>query len=588
MYSCLGNVQVIVALLKKYDIKDIVLSAGTRHTPLVYSVEHDDFFNCYSIVDERSASFFALGLIQEKQRPVAICCTSGTASANYVSAANEAFYQQLPLVILTADRNNYYKFQQEEQMIPQLNLFRDVCKYIANLPIARDEKDIWYCTRKVNEALMELDHREKGPVQINFQVENNYPVPNGIVNFDVSVLPDIKRSQRLSTSDSNENWVIWSNQLVSKKILIIYGQHGPLNEEQKQQIERFCKKFNCVISTDILSNLWVGNCYDTYTLMKIIDDTGMKQLCPDIVITMNGNSISNIKEKLFYVRGKFEHWHVSLEGKISDPFKCIPNIVECDPLDFFRRMNAFVSDNHMSTDYYNMFTEYYNNLIDQDVPQLRTIDFSAIYAVRSLMQRIPDNSLLHCANSNSIRLMAFFSSNPTINVYGNRGTHGIDGSMSAFIGQAHCSGKLSFLVIGDLSFFYDMNALWNQYIGNNIRIMVCNNSGGAIFHNFPNTKNVPTLDDHIAAEHHTSVREWVMARKFKYIGIRCSDEIDSKLEEFIDINSRQPIVMEVFTDKDIDTIEMNKMISNYQKDSIKSKLSRHLPETLKREIRKLK
>ena len=157
MYSSLGNVQVIVSLLKKYDISNIVISAGTRPTPLVHSVENDIFFNCYSIVDERSASFFALGLIQQIQKPVAICCTSGTAACNYVSAAHEAFYQQLPLLILTADRNPYYLNQQEEQMVPQQNLFRDVCKKTVTLPIVRDDKDFWYCARLVNEALLELE-----------------------------------------------------------------------------------------------------------------------------------------------------------------------------------------------------------------------------------------------------------------------------------------------------------------------------------------------------------------------------------------------------------------------------------------------
>src|SRR5690554_3871005 len=184
MYSSLKNVQIIISLLKQYNINHIVISAGTRHTPLVHSVENDSFFKCYSIVDERSASFFALGLIEELQKPVAICCTSGSAVANYVSAANEAFYQQLPLLILTADRNPYYLFQQEEQMIPQINLFKDICKKTVTLPIVRDDKDFWYCSRLVNEALLELEHKEKGPVHINFPVENDYPVYQGIVKFE--------------------------------------------------------------------------------------------------------------------------------------------------------------------------------------------------------------------------------------------------------------------------------------------------------------------------------------------------------------------------------------------------------------------
>ena len=156
MYSSLGNVQILVSLLKQYEIKHIVISAGTRHTPFVYSVEHDNFFETYSVVDERSASFFAIGMIEKLRVPVAIVCTSGTAAANYVSAANEAFYQQLPLLLLTADRNHYYMFQQEEQMIPQEGLYSAVCKKVVTLGHVRDDKDFWYTSRICNEALLEL------------------------------------------------------------------------------------------------------------------------------------------------------------------------------------------------------------------------------------------------------------------------------------------------------------------------------------------------------------------------------------------------------------------------------------------------
>ena len=188
MYTIHKNVQVILALLKKYNIHNLVISAGTRHIPLVFSAENDDFFNCYSIVDERSAGFFALGLIQSTQEPACIICTSGTAACNYVSAVNEAYYQHLPLVVLTSDRNRYYLNQQEDQCIPQLNLFKDVARKIVDLPIVRDNKDFLYCQRLVNEALLELDHKEKGPVHINFQIDDNYPVELGTFRFELKEL----------------------------------------------------------------------------------------------------------------------------------------------------------------------------------------------------------------------------------------------------------------------------------------------------------------------------------------------------------------------------------------------------------------
>ena len=162
MYSAHKNVQILIALLKKHGIRNIVCSAGTRNISFVFSVLRDDFFKCYSVVDERSAAFFALGLIQTTQEPAAIVCTSGTASANYVSAVNEAYYQHLPLVVLTSDRLRYHLNQLEVQCIPQLNLFHDVIRKVVDLPIVKDEMDAWYCGRLVNEALLELNHREIG------------------------------------------------------------------------------------------------------------------------------------------------------------------------------------------------------------------------------------------------------------------------------------------------------------------------------------------------------------------------------------------------------------------------------------------
>ena len=494
MYSNLKNVEILVALLKKYRIKHIVISAGTRHTPLVVSVENDDFFKTYSIVDERSASFFAIGLIEELQEPVAICCTSGTAAANYVSAANEAFYQQIPLLILTADRNHYYMFQQEEQMIPQENLYCDVCKKVVTLPHVRDEKDFWYCSRIANEALMELHHGESGPVHINFIVENDYPEIQGIVKFEVENLPDVRKTERLSLEDLEEVWRERADFLKQSKILIIYGQHGPHTDEEIKNIESFAeKKFS------ELGKRTENHCY-------------------------------------------FEAW--------EEVYKTIGD-------------NGSLND----------------------IP----VDYSAMYATQQFMKRIPQNALLHIANSNSIRLANYFSPKDSIRIFCNRGANGIDGSMSAFVGQAFISGKMSFLLIGDLSFFYDMNSLWSRYIGNNIRIMVCNNSGGAIFHSYPNTTNVPSIDRHIAAQHETSVKDWVISRGFSYYSAKNKEEFDKNIVNLFDETSSKPIVFEVFTDKDTDADSIRTILAPYilTSPSLKGTIAGKLPAGLKNTIKKI-
>lgn len=588
MYSNLKNIQILVALLKKYNVKQIVISAGTRHTPFVYSVEHDDYFKTYSVVDERSAGFFAIGLIEELHEPVAVVCTSGTAAANYVSAANEAFYQQLPLLLLTADRNHYYMFQQEEQMIPQEGLYSQVCKNVVTLGHVRDEKDFWYYSRICNEALLDLTQGEMGPVHINFIVENDYPIQGGIVKFDEKNLPDIKKINRLTLEDSEQTWSKWADKLKKSKVLIIYGQYRPLNDEEQSIIEEFCEKYDVVISTDIISNLHTKYSIPTFAMCRTLNKKQIKSLCPDIVITMNANTISEIKQQLADFKNEFEHWHVSAKGKVSDPFKKLSDVIACSPMMFFKKFAKLNKDTEEHS-FFDRWKEQYNSIGNKGSLNEEPVTYSSMYAVQQYIKNIPANSLLHIANSNSIRLSAYFNVDPTVTVYDNRGTHGIDGSMSAFIGQASVSNRPSFLVIGDLSFFYDMNALWNHYVGNNIRILVCNNSGGAIFHSFPNTANVPTLDEHIAAAHKTSVKDWVVSRGFEYLSATNQEEFDVSLKLLMDVTKDHPMLLEVFTDMEVDADCIRNVLNPYKVEdtSLKHQIGKRMPVALKQNIKKI-
>jgi 2-succinyl-5-enolpyruvyl-6-hydroxy-3-cyclohexene-1-carboxylate synthase len=574
-------------MLKKYEIKHIVISAGTRHTPLVYSIEHDSYFKTYSIVDERSASFFALGLIEKLREPVAVCCTSGTAAANYVSAANEAFYQQLPLLLLTADRNHYYMFQQEEQMIPQEGLYSNVCKKVVTLGHVRDDKDFWYTSRICNEALLELRQGEPGPVHINFIVENDYPIYQGIVKFDQEELPDVKKIERLTLEDSDEIWNIWAEKLKKSKVLIVYGQYGVLTDYEKNNIENFAEKYNCMISTDLISNLHCNYSLHTFGLSRFLYNEEMEELCPDILITMNANSISEIKVRMASFASKFEHWHVSSKGQVSDPFKCLSDVIACSPQTFFRKFAFLAEDKQVNHTYYEQWKVAYQRIGNKGSLNEVPIPYSSMYVMQQYLNNIPDYSLLHIANSNSIRLANYFEVAEHIAIYDNRGAHGIDGSMSAFIGQAQSSECLCFLVIGDLSFFYDMNALWNQYIGNNIRILVCNNSGGAIFHTYPNKENVPTLDEHIAAAHQTSIKDWVESRGFEYLSAYNKEELDVTMQRLVSNDSKKPIILEAFTDMDVDADAIHNILVPYHPVTLKQKIGKVMPQGMKDTIKGL-
>lgn len=583
MYSHHKNVQILLALLKEHGIRNIVASAGTRNIQLVFSAIQDDFFNCYSIVDERSAGFFALGLIQATKEPAVIVCTSGTASCNYLSAVTEAYYQHLPLVVLTSDRLRYHLNQQEDQCIPQLNLYHDVIRKVVDLPIVRDELDEWYCARIVNEALLELDHREKGPVQINYQNDPNYPIVGGDYILNIPTLPKVKKISRIMADSSESDWELLAQKLVGKRIMLLYGQNLPISKIETEEINKFCDKYGVIVIAEHLSNRHLKNSVHLSATLNYAD---FETLHPDIIITMGGHRMVDPKNKLRKYKNIMEHWHVSSDGIVSDPFYCQTQIIECHQEYFFKRMITYGVQNNNS--YINDWMRFENSrLVNR--PKIDHFQYSHPYAIKSLFERLPENSLLHLSNSNSIRIASLFDISTSVEIYCNRGTCGIDGSMSTYVAQSFISQKPSFMIIGDLSFFYDMNALWNHYINKNTRIMLINNSGGALLYTHKyKLVNQPGHIVNTPAIHNTSAKGWVESRGFKYFGVYTKNEFNKALDNFVDMNSESPILLEVFTDKDIDNAEIAKISSLYLSDFEQrtSGIKRIVPEPVKNIIKK--
>lgn len=571
MYSDLKNVQILIALLKEYNIHRIVLSPGGRNVPFVHSVENDPDFTCYSIVDERSAGFFALGIIQKTHEPVAICCTSATAVCNYMSAVNEAFYQKLPLVVLTADRNGYYLNQNEDQMIPQTAIFRDVCKKEVSLPIVKDELDEWYCGRLVNEALSELVHHAVGPVHINFLIEK---VGAG---YNTPSLPPVNKIERIMEKNL-EAWKAAREQLYGKKILLIYGQHLSKQSNIEELLNRFALQYNCVIAADHLANIHCEKQFNTFLISNTNAFESLNEILPDIVITMGENYVSEIRNWLKRNVGKFVHWRVNEDGGFADQFHNLKYVFECTDEEFIDKMlpvNEGIQD---------INTYYEQWLLLQRKIEFSNLPYSSMYITKRYFEKIPQGSNLHLANSNSVRLAQMFPLDSSVSVFCNRGTNGIDGSMSSFMGLAAVADELSFLLIGDLSFFYDMNALWNRYVGSNIRILLMNNSGASIFHVSPGEKLLPTIDRFTAAEHDAKAESWVKSRGMKYLAASTIEEFEKNIDVFTDKNAKTPMLFEVFTDKAEDAGLMKKFYSDNKKNNL---LSGDKKVLLKTAIRKI-
>lgn len=539
MYTELKSYQIIIRLLKEYGIKHLVLSPGARNVPFVHSVEEDNYFTCYSVVDERSAGYFALGLAQELGEAVVISCTSSTAACNYWPPVAEAFYQNVPIVVLTSDRDPQMLGHREDQMIDQVGMYDRHVKKSVNLPIVKDEDDFLCCSRLVNEALLELSHRGTGPVHINV------PMKYYSTSFTLRELPKVRKIDRICLSDKDEVWAKKVTDLCrAKRILVVCGQKSRASRHLEELLVQFSEAYGCAVAIEHMSNIHIEGAFNSSVCMDThyASDKKFEELVPDIVISFGGNVMSGIKAMLRKYAGRFEHWLIQEDGEICDLFKSIKNVFECSPEYFFEFVvKGAVTSRQDRVEYREALLSYAASV---EIPEF---PWSNVYAIRSLAKRIASDSIVHMSINSAIRVTNFFELAPGVSCYANIGTYGIDGCLSSFLGQSVASPERNcYLIIGDLSFFYDMNALRIRHYGSNVRIMLLNNHGGEEFYYNGMWQNEAS-DLHTTARHADTARAWVESRGFKYLAASNDGEFESKIDEFA-ADSDTPIFFEVFTE----------------------------------------
>lgn len=546
MFSTKKNVLQLLSLLKAYHISKFVVSPGSRHIPIVISMEQDKFFKLYSVVDERSASFFAIGLIQQSREPVGIICTSGTASANYCSAISEAYYQELPLLVITADRQPSLLDQHEDQMIHQSTMYKNVAKYMVNLPVVNDANDEWYNNRLINQALIELNHHGCGPVQINI------PIPEHIDAFTVAELPVQRKINLYDLGISEKKWEEIAEALSGRKIILVCGEGNPLSEEEQRFLEAFLDKYDCIALCDKMSNVHHPYAIENaFPVLQAMSRGDVKECTPDIVLSIRANYSFNPEFKSFVNRCQdrsIQNWYISPSGKITDPFHKLTKVFEMNEFAFLYKVATSKVPTKSTHEYGDVW-----KVISESIEEPK-VSYSHVFTISKFLPLLPKNSILQLANSNSVRIAQLYHIDPSIEIHCNRGTDGIDGCMSTTIGFAAATDKPVFLMIGDLTFFYDMNALWNRQLGKNVRIILNNNNGGAIMH-MPRRPEfaMELLPDCISAAHHTSAKAWALDRGFKYLSAHDESEVEDGVKKLTDMNLDGPVLLEVFTDMLEDT-----------------------------------
>lgn len=533
------KIRILATLLRDYGVKHVVLSPGGRDVPLVRMFENNsESFTLHAVTDERSAAYYGLGIAAQLQQPVACVCTSGTAVSNYLPAVTEAYYTGVPLIMITADRREIYLNHGEDQTIPQKNIFGSVVKKAVSLPEGSGYHAEYQTRRDVSDCILEATHNGFGPVHINISIDNitmGARAPRDAWKLLPKIYPHLLR---VGASDGDAEMMKWVVSMrASKRILIVYGQNACPTEMQRQNIERFASKYNCVIATDFISNLDCSYSLKPYNMLQSISQKDFNEkISPDILITVGGKRLMNdpLTFKVRGGRGDIRHWSVAPDGKVKDFYFRLSSVIECSQDYFFRFFADHAGDSNNNGEYYNAW----KTLVDQSTaPEIKA--FNAHYVQSRFIPSIPANSMLHLGVGQSFFDCRRYTMDSSVQVFCNMGTNGIDGCTSTFMGQCAVAGdKLCFLLVGDLSFFYDMNSIWNKTLKKNMRILMVNNNGTGLLRSH-NLKAISSV-------HNTQAKNWVESTGFEYITASTPQEYEEKLQYFLSNEPDNALFFEVF------------------------------------------
>ncbi|MBU2905716.1 2-succinyl-5-enolpyruvyl-6-hydroxy-3-cyclohexene-1-carboxylic-acid synthase [Arenibacter algicola] len=565
-YSNIPSAQSLVHHCKARGIKNIIISPGSRNAPLTISFSEDPFFNCYSIVDERCAAFFALGIAQQLNQPTVLLCTSGSALLNYYPAIAEAFYSDIPLIVISADRPSYKVDIGDGQTIRQENVFEKHIGYSANL-----KQDICHATHKVrkydpdqlaedtvdqsqtlvqkyndkilNKAL-NIASANSAPVHINIPFEEPLyeTVEESTLMPQISLLKD-------QGENSQEEWqeYVHSWQNASRK-MVLAGVNPPNGIEQ-MYLEILAKDPTVVVMTECTSNLFHPNFFPSIdSIIAPIEKSAdkeelFKMLRPEIVLTFGGLIVSKKIKAFLRDHPPLMHWHVNPK-KAYNTFFCLSKHFKTSPNELFK--NLLANTSVQESDYYDFWAKRKDHYKLRREQYLLEIPFSDMWVFHKALESIPSNYQLQLSNSSTVRYAQLFDLEPSIRVFCNRGTSGIDGSTSTAIGASIYDSNPTLLITGDLSFLYDSNGLWNNYIKPNFRIIVINNGGGGIFRILPGKEETDNFNTFFETTHKLKIQSIADMYNIEFESVSNKIDLIKALGNFYK-ESEKPKILEIKT-----------------------------------------
>lgn len=535
------SAQILLSLLKAHHIRKVIASPGTTNIAIVGSMQHDQYFEMYSSVDERSACYMACGLAAESGEPVAIVCTGATASRNYFPGLTEAYYRKLPVLVIAGSHGDENIGNLHSQVIDRTQSPKDTVRFSAFVNPTKNAKDEWYNTVIINKALIELKRHGGGPVLINIVASAR--------GFDTENLPAVRQIKYYGD-------IRQFPELPSGRVAVFVGSHPSMSADLTNAIDCFCAAHDSAVFCDHTSG-YKGKFKVQFALVcsQINYVTALTQT--DLLIhigEVSGDTYTTGKLKAKHV------WRVSADGEVKDLFGKLDSVFEIDEKAFFQH---YANTCKKDDSYLSSCKKEYGKCLSMIPP----LTFGNIYIAQILSKCLPSGSVIHFSIFNSLRSWNFFEIDHSIQSSCNVGGFGIDGALSTMIGASLANkDKIHFLIVGDLAFFYDLNSLGNRHVGNNVRILLVNNGRGVEFRkkDHPGYQFGNEADDYIAAGRHYGNMSGVLVKHyaedlgFEYLTASNKEEFNQVYETFMaDKQPEKPLLLEVFvnTDDEVDNLD---------------------------------
>lgn len=558
MYSNKENVNILTSLLLEYGVSDAVVCPGSRNAPIVHNLSVCEAIRCRPVTDERSAAFYALGLAIATRRPTVVCVTSGSALLNVMPAVAEAAYQHVPLVVISADRPQQWIDQLDGQTIPQSDALGRFVRKAVQLPEPHNDEERWLCRRLVNEAMHLATCRQGAPVHINV------PISEPLFEFDTEQLPQLSRFnniKRAAIKDASMDMPDAFHDATRPMIVIGQLAHGTISHET---IRSLSEKY--VVMSEPLSNPSYMTIHFDEAIRYIVSDNSSinddeddkTAYYPDYVIYV-GDTLVSKPARRFLRNAKAPSCLITPDAAdIHDPLMTLTDIVECDT-DSINALLASLCD-APDTDERCRFHDRWQSFLDAYAAHADAYapEYSQMATVKYFEEQLADLDIdicVHYANSSAVRLACIYAQHY---VWCNRGVNGIEGSLSTAAGFSLATPDMTICVIGDLSFFYDQNALWNSNLRGNLRIILLNNRGGGIFRQLPGLSDSPAADDLVMASHENTAQGICTQNDIGYLSAKNMDEMQIGIVTLLTRESERPMLLEVFTDSNDDVKALEK------------------------------